>query len=359
MKHDDSLRPGLLKHQLLDYYEDIRLSVGLLFETHYVGEKPGEATAVIAVYSKSQATIMSNTTQDNFEQSIMEFLQDSHRARNITILDVQVIDQVLIIGDNTSQSRFLQREEDDDPSSFKPASTVEVSVNVVGEYRPPPEVDFSGVVEDAIDAEPQALEKSIRRSDEYFDIFEKIKVLSSPSNITDVPTPSPSGDNSAAKALAAVFTLLLVGFAVFLGYFYYRRRQKNNVIDAEVFVEESGLLQEKRKTFSGFRGRRSGVNGTIMDESSTDMPWGPNDVGISDHYCNPRHTAYPYGHNPSEVNHKIAISQQSSLYRDPSGYTNSTGCSDKSGQCVHGYDQPRFSYRYGGGHRDSFNDEAF
>jgi hypothetical protein len=216
------------------------------------------------------ATPMSEKTKETFELVLMKYLQKD-MGKQVTILDVHTTDQKVNIASNVTTRRYLQRENDDETSS-RPVSTIEVSVNINGQYRPPPEIDYSGVVEDAMDSNPQDFEQSLRREDKYFEIIESVKAQKEEtrdSNREDTPPPeSPSGGN----ILVIIFVCLIVAFIAFVcGTIYYRRRQrKNKKFSRSSFVQDSKLLKEKKSLFGGFgKGGKS-----IMDAySDADAVW--------------------------------------------------------------------------------------
>ena len=298
---------------MLAFSDEISLSLNILFEARYVGNKPGETTQTIAMHSSQVASKMTNSTQENLELAIAKFLQE--RAQSAYVLDVKVNSQILRVGDNSTVSRLLQREGDDDGVIATPASTVEVSVNVVGDYRPPPEVDFSGVVEDAIDADPQDFDRAVRRSDEYFEIFESIERLSTPTpDKTEIP-PSPERSNTTSLTVVltlSIFSLILV---VVCAFFCRNKRKQPTYMDP--FVEESELLQEKRMANPFSRFGRPAAGQTIMDEASTTLSFGHGNVSVvSDHIKLSKHSPFPVGGPVSSIYRDSLATQSTFKYSE-------------------------------------------
>lgn len=277
LKYADTLRSGLLRFQWLEYYEEISLSVNLQFQARYVGDIPVISGMTFKLNSDIVASGMSNSTKNKLEMALIIFLQKEMEKKNVTILNVQITDQVVKTGHQVSNDRYLQRD-NDDATSGRPVSTIDISTNIAGQYRPPPDIDFTAVVEDAIDANPQELEQSIKRSDTYFDIYQSIEtepITTGESNSELAVSPQMDSSASTTTILIAILVGTLGAFVLFVcGTYYWKKRErKRQKFSGASFVHESLVLQEQRerKGLFGFLGK-SGKS--MMDAYVTaDVTW--------------------------------------------------------------------------------------
>jgi hypothetical protein len=175
VKHANNLRAGELRFRWLHYWKNITESLNLQFAAGYVGDMPVESGRIITLSFASEVAPMTNATLRNFETAIMGYLQTELTKQNVTLLNVHVDGQDVRSGDGGKKGRYLQRD-DSDGATARPTSTIDVSTNINGQYRPPPEIDYAAVVEDAIDAKPQDMEQSLKRADTYFSIMQGVSV---------------------------------------------------------------------------------------------------------------------------------------------------------------------------------------
>ena len=251
VKYSETLREGELRFEWLKAYTNVSDSVNLMFTSEYVGDIPVENPRIISLKTREVPTPMTNATQRAFEMTVMRYLSKQLIKKNITILDVKITGQNIRNFNDVHSARALQRDNDDQVEN-RPGSTLDVSTNINGQYRPPPDIDYSSSVEDAMDADPQDMEQSLKRSDRYFEIVEstsseKDKSVDSPKE----ERPTPEGASS-SNTLLIVFICVIVVFFVFVcGTWYWRRRQrKRRKFAGQSFVQDSKVLQEK-KSFWG------------------------------------------------------------------------------------------------------------
>mmetsp|Transcript_2534 Transcript_2534/g.3863 ORF Transcript_2534/g.3863 Transcript_2534/m.3863 type:complete len:1190 (+) Transcript_2534:56-3625(+) len=142
--HMSSLDRGTVTFILLEYKDDISNNLNKLdiFEADYVGEIPVQSVVVVELEGDFNQKL-SVGEQEYFETITRAFLNDQLSQREIKILNVVVEDQKL-------QNRRLQRTDDDEGPS---RGSIDISTLVDGSYTPPPNIDFSGVIEDALNAD--------------------------------------------------------------------------------------------------------------------------------------------------------------------------------------------------------------
>ncbi|KAI2507035.1 hypothetical protein MHU86_7420 [Fragilaria crotonensis] len=271
IKYAETLRVGELRFKWLQEYKEITRSVNLMFDSTYVGDMPVEDVRIISLDSRVVATPMTNATQRVFEMVVMKYLQKELSKKNVTILDVQITGQDIKVGDDAAAGRLLQRDTNGDDAS-RPASTIDVSTNINGQYRPPPEIDYSSSVEDAIGAKPQDLDQSLKRADTYFEIVEGVSSKKDPSKDNEAEFTPPYESTSSSNALLIVLLSLLGVFLLFVSCTWYlrRRQRRRRRFAGPSFVQDSEVLQEKKSLFGGFRkGKQS-----ILDAYATaDVAW--------------------------------------------------------------------------------------
>jgi len=305
---------------------------------------------------------MPTESQDNLEMALLEYLAPNLATKNITILEVSINDIRFKALENvtSNSSRLLQRGDDD---VVKPAATIDVTTNVNGQYRPPPEIDYSGVVEDAIDADPQQLEQSIRRKDTYFQILESID--SKPAT-TDESAPEitpPSALQTTSATLVVILICSIAAFVLFVGgTLYYRRKMRKRARMTNLFVEESELLKKPRKLFGGFGPKSHLQLDGVMTadvawaDVTTDDDWGAASYGKPQSLYEMRSVGSTHRNEPYAAN-------QSDQFKDKEPYRHgqfddSYGSGMESYN-IHGFAQrqptTRFSDGYGGRYSEQNN----
>lgn len=262
---------GELRFNWLKTYKEITRSVNLMFAAKYVGDMPVENKRTISLNARVVATPMTNTTQRTFEMVVMRHLQKKLSEKNVTILDVQISGQNIRAGDDIAAGRRLQRDSTEDDES-RPASTIDVSTNINGQYRPPPDIDYSSELDDAIDGEPQNMDQALKRSDTYFEIVEGISSKEEALTSTQTENTPPPESASSSNMLLIVLISLLAVFLLFVFCTWYlrRRQRRRRRFNGPSFVQDSEVLQGKKSIFGGFaKGKQS-----IMDAYATaDVVW--------------------------------------------------------------------------------------
>jgi hypothetical protein len=116
---------------------------------------------------------------------------------------------------------------------------------------------------------------------------------------TQIP---PSPERSNTTSLTVTLTLSIFSFIIVIvcAFICWNKQEQPTYMDP--FVEESELLREKRMSnpFSSFG--RSATGHTIMDETSTALPWGHGNVSVvSDHIKLSKHSPFPVGGPVSSI----------------------------------------------------------
>jgi hypothetical protein len=318
LKHAESLRPGELKYRWLKYYEEITLNVNLQFQAQYVGDIPVDSGVKIMLHANAIAEAMSGDNQKKFEVALVQFLKSNLDKLDVTVLDVKVTDQVVETVEGGVR-RFLQRADDDAVTS--PSTTISVSTNIVGEYRPPPEIDFSGVVDDAIDANNKDMEQAIKREDTYFEIFESIEataVITDDSNKDVEPPITPVESSNLTMILTIVLVCAISALFLFVCVTLYlkRKRRKRARFHVNPIVEDSALLDKrgKKSLFGNFG--RSTNKGMLMEAN---VAWAEVTPDNTRHHAMDKRPQSLYESRPSYRDHPEEASQQNEQFHDEGG----------------------------------------
>ena len=240
--------------------------VNLMFHAEYSGDVPSEDALIISLKTREVATPMTTETQRSFEKTVMQHLKNQLVKVNVTILDVKVTGQIITKDNNFHSKRALQRDNDDQVEN-RPSSTIDVSTSINGQYRPPPDIDYSSTIEDAMDAEPRDLERSLKRSDRYFEIVESLSSKKDETIDLQNDALAPSQDVSNSNTLVITFVSVILVFLVFVfGTWCWRRRQrKNRNAATTAIVHESDLLQERRLMAHAVLGPNIPVSSSIAN----------------------------------------------------------------------------------------------
>lgn len=145
--HLSSLEGGTIKYMFLQYKDDIskELNDNDDFKSTYVGEVPVQSLIDIQLKGEFDRELSRNE-QEYFEAITQAFLNDQLAERGIDVLGVTVEEQQII-------GRRLQRTDDDEGPT---RGTIDISTLIDGSYTPPPTIDFTGELEDALNAEDGA-----------------------------------------------------------------------------------------------------------------------------------------------------------------------------------------------------------
>jgi hypothetical protein len=290
--HQSTLDSGKVLFVMLKYKDTIASSLAAVteFQAQYDGDVATQADVTISLNGNFTAAL-SDSEVNYFQAITRAFLNDMLHEAGVNVLNVAVRDHTLK-DENGRKVRFLQRADD---NGITTASSIDIAAMIDGSYRPPPEIDFSGVVEDAMDAEggdqyrddlqngrrdiPQEIVKEVGS---FQAVTSVAKVESKPVTFapTIPPTLSPTipagdaGGGSNAGALGAVLGVLLI---IFLGFVWWFYRRKNKVADHGQLVNMGGTLSQikgglfgKNKSFSMglFSGDDTGVIDADCDFAS-------------------------------------------------------------------------------------------
>jgi len=277
LRHAATLTGGKLKYTWRSLYKNITRGINSLFDTQHVGYVPVETGLKILLSSESTPRKMTNNTTKAFQQAAFEFLQDKLVEQNIAVLGLEVTQQSV-----TGNTHHLQAEDDDTVASTL-TSSLEIFSSILGEYRPPPEVDFSGVVEDAIDADVDDFEEAIRRSDEFFELYNSIEIdVVSPNSLVLSRAPGERKQSTkTAMTLTIVLAVAITGFLLLLlGFFFYKKKSKEQEKFNDTFFQESSVLKEGKRNITSLffpSAAQSTIRGTIVDDDMFAVQWTDND----------------------------------------------------------------------------------
>ena len=131
---------------MLQHKDTISINLNLLpeFQAEYDGDLPIQTEMLISLGGNFTSGL-SDEELLYFQAITQAYLKDHLSRLGVDVLNVGL--QSVEGG-----ARLLQRNNDDD--EVRPSGgSVDIATTIDGAYRPPPDVDFSAVVEAAIDAE--------------------------------------------------------------------------------------------------------------------------------------------------------------------------------------------------------------
>jgi hypothetical protein len=275
LKYDAStgggVRWGDLKYTFLKFIEEVTLNLNFIFRSLYVGDLPVEQETTFSLESKTNVIELTANQAVAFENAITGFLEAPLKAQGITPLGAKVIGQELS-RDEKEGRRYDRRRQ------LNNVRSINIATIITGEYRPPLEIDFDGVVRNAIGADIPALEVWVRRSDEYFVTINSVKVADKvPQGADLTPKAASSEDFPIIPVLGGLGGLFLTSFLL-IWCFVQRKKQKekdkwnqplkldSNVLDPGSGGIFSGILElvGKRRT-RAFDGDRIGGNAGVFN----------------------------------------------------------------------------------------------
>jgi len=275
LRHGTTLSSGRLKYIWLSLYKNITRDITSFFDIHYVGYLPVETSLKVLLHSESHARKMANDTTEAFQTAAADFLQDKLIEQNIAVLEIEVTQQSV-----TGSNRRLQT----DDGSYIHTSSLEITSSILGEYRPPPEKDFSGIIEDAIDSDMHDFEEAIRRSDEFFEIYNSIEAnVIVPHNLVVAHAPSrrKRTSNSTTMTLTIILAVAITGFLLLVvGFYYYKKKSKEQEKFNDTFFQESSVLKEGKRGIASLffpSAAHSTIIGTICDDNISAVQWTNNE----------------------------------------------------------------------------------
>ena len=263
-----------LQFTFLKFYEEVALKLNFEFESQYVGDLPLEEQTNFTLKSDTNFNEMTADQAIAFEDAIIGFLEAPLKAHGITHLGVKVVGQDLS-GDEWDGERYSDRQR-----QLNNIRSINIATAITGEYRPLPEVDFDGVVSEAIDADTPELEKRIRRSDPYFEIVNSVtaETASKPgSEFAQVGKRETKNQINVAiiAAMAAIGGILT--FMLLILCFVQRKKQREKDKWNQHLNLDSDVLDTGHGVFFGLFGKRNqnafkDFGGNAMVTSLIDLP---------------------------------------------------------------------------------------
>mmetsp|Transcript_26307 Transcript_26307/g.39836 ORF Transcript_26307/g.39836 Transcript_26307/m.39836 type:complete len:1225 (+) Transcript_26307:161-3835(+) len=262
--HLSSLEGGTIKYMLLQYKDDIskKLNDNDNFKSTYVGEFP--VWSLIDIQLKGEFDReLSRSEQEYFEVITRAFLNDQLAERGIDVLGVTVEEQEII-------GRRLQRTDDDEGPT---RGTIDISTLIDGSYTPPPHIDFTGELEDALNADDGAAYQADlvngRRDipEDIIDIedtFHLITEIDAKPQESLVPLSYTSSGSSTVPILVGSLCGLLLLFVIVI--FCMFRRKKANRRAKLVNME---ALDMKSAFFGSFFTKKSSSKNLFFDAECT------------------------------------------------------------------------------------------
>jgi hypothetical protein len=147
-RHSDKLQSGQITHAILNERAKITAKLNSdSIEVSYEGGLPVESTLILTLAGVPEGELMTLDQTSYFEEITRRFLVEQFlHEPNVGILGINVTDQA-------HDRRRLRSGE---------SSSLNLATTITGEYRPPPFVDFDGVISDAIDANSDQLGQDLR-----------------------------------------------------------------------------------------------------------------------------------------------------------------------------------------------------
>jgi hypothetical protein len=252
---------------MLQYRDTIGINLNLAqFDALYDGEVPVQSDVIISLNGNFTAGLSAPELR-YFEAITRAYLNDQLSKMGVSVLNVAV--------GSINERRSLQRNDDDEVLSS--STSIDISTVIDGSYRPPPEIDFSAVVEDAIDAEDGGYQDDLTngRRDVPQEIIDEVGAFQTVTGVQaeavskqTSPTPPPTiaaikeGGSATPIILGVVLGLIAVFFLFFLWYCRKLRKKRSreesqyiydeNAMEAVCAFDVSGdkYLQEQYPGFS-------------------------------------------------------------------------------------------------------------
>jgi len=253
LKHAPALRWGDIKYFFLQFNEDVTLNINLEFQAQYVGDRPAEQGTKFTLGSDSPLRKMTPAQSAAFENAIFDFLVGPLKEKGVVPLSVKVNSQV--IHGNGDKRRLGTRRQQSSGGS------IDISTSITGEYRPPPEVNYDGVVSDALDASNPDLQQRINRADKYFEVINSVEAVSDT---------GPSGGTKATMAQTSTNSIPVVPVVAGIGGFFvvaflfwclkrYRKNQELKKWNQQLNLD-SDVLDSRWRRFGGLFGKKKPKN---------------------------------------------------------------------------------------------------
>jgi len=258
LNHLESLSQGDVLYEFLTYNDDIttRLNSVEEFTAQYSGD--------IAVAGSVDITLegefceeMNEDEQQYFEDVTIGYLNG--QVSEVNVLGMEINGQ-RIDGCATGTGRLLQRLHRLLQKSGPSSSSITISTTVTGEYQPPPFIDFSQAVDDAIDADPVSYVNElvtggeIELTDDGFKrskpFFEKTQGVTAVATSTPAPTFVPASDSDGLSYMV-IGAIVAVCFSGLFGFvWWWRQRGNSSEMKHASVVNMGGSPLDKRGIFN-------------------------------------------------------------------------------------------------------------
>ena len=351
--HKDSLERGKILLKFLLYKDTIEINLNLDgFQADYDGDIPVQTEVVVSLNGTFTETL-SDSEVKYFEAITLAYLVEKLSEIGIDVLSVNAGSEAL-----KDTGRFLQRNDDDGISS---SSSIDVSTVVDGAYRPPPDIDFSAVVEDALDAAGGTQfrdDLTSGRRDVPQEIVEKVGTFQTVTSVntkakpratavpSTTPTIAPAAEGNYNVVILAVVTVVLVLAFLLTVWCYCRKRRKKGGDHGDLVNMGGPLAGTKRGMFS-----RKPSKG-LFDADAVEADC----VFAESPYLQEQFTTLPFHSENGESGAGDTLSS-SSGYRDEEGYRQQPNFNSSSSSGFHDERGPRQSPNFNSSSSSGFHDE--
>jgi hypothetical protein len=270
--HKETLKPGVVLYSLLKQQEVLTANLNLVsqFDAQYVGDRPLESQIIVTLEGNFEKEL-SDEERAYYEEVTEAYLLDQLATMKVNVLGVSVSGQDVVDG----KGRRLK-------------SQLNLATTITGEYRPPPDVDFDGVVTDALDAGGgekyrDDLSSGGRVRPEGLPTFAEIQNSYTERTTTSSPTTallgsSESGDTN-STLMAIVVSVGSVAVLLALGLFCWirRRQRRSKTATGEIWDHNGGLLDKKTSMF-GLGNTKKMTSILQVDAIDAECAYGGTDV---------------------------------------------------------------------------------
>ena len=262
MKHLKTHDSGMLTYHLLEKSQEITENIGLgSFITEYSGDKSLDTTQVITLNGVPPAEMGESETQ-YFQKVSKRYLSSTLAQNNdVDILSLEISDQKIITTSGTmngSNRRLVA------------SSSLEITTVVTGKHRPPPEIDFSALVSEAVNEDSTELVKELRKpeviieKEEEVEIsyFKNVESVTSRTFVTTSPSLSPTtetvtypqakGSSTGTTMKAVMISFGIVGgvlSVLFVSYWIWNSKKKKSIMSSYDYHEKDGLTARGMSSF--------------------------------------------------------------------------------------------------------------
>ena len=261
MIHSKNHDSGMLTYHLLERSPEITENLSNdSFGIQYSGDKSLDTTQVITLNGVPPAKMGESETK-HFQQVSMRYLNSTlAQKNNVDILLVKISNQKILKPSDTLN---------DNNRRLVLSSSLEITTVVTGKHRPPPEIDFSALVTEAVNEDSIELVQELKKpqliieNDEEIEIsyFKHVESVISRTHITISPSLSPTisslspttetiihpqanGSSTGATIKAVMLFFAIVGCVLsilFASYWIWNSKKKKNVMASYEYYEKDRL----------------------------------------------------------------------------------------------------------------------